>query len=59
VRYQTALIADISPKAVSDAAFKKQMLADNGGEYYLLKTDPSNFFSVIGAEWLLLRQPDD
>jgi hypothetical protein len=35
------------------------MLADNGGEYYLLQTDPSNFFSIIGAKWLLLRQPDD
>ncbi|WP_157982706.1 hypothetical protein, partial [Idiomarina ramblicola] len=59
VRYQTALIAEFLRKPCQTQLLKNLLLADNGGEYYLLKTDPSNFFSVIGIDWLLLQQPDD
>jgi hypothetical protein len=33
------------------------LLADNGGEYYLLIMPASNFFSGITLDWLLLKQP--
>ncbi|MDV6326496.1 hypothetical protein Q5L94_00340 [Idiomarina sp. Sol25] len=59
MRYQTALIAEFLRKPCQTQLLKTPLLVDNGGEYYLLNADPSNFFSVIDADWLLLQQPDD